>query len=144
LLSFLKTLLKVAGWLLVVSAVGAGGLVALGGHPETVSRPWSFLILWITLLQPAVLTAAVVSIFPKARRTPVFTTVWSAAVVVFAFCVLFYVAMTLARRENAFLDRSLVVSGGATVDNDLTNTGVRIAAVGPALRFFVTPADVRS
>ena len=86
----LKTVLKVVGWLFIVAAAGAAGLVLAGVSSD--AAPWygAFLVYWLILLQPAAIAAAIVSIFPKGRRTPVFTSVFWAALAVFLVCAVVY------------------------------------------------------
>lgn len=92
----MKTVLKVVGWLFIVAAAGAAGLVLAGAGAN--AAPWygDFLLYWLILLQPAVIAAAIVSIFPKGRRTPVFTSVFWAALAVFLVCAVVYFVLPLS------------------------------------------------
>lgn len=93
----LKILLAIAGWILLATALGAAGLVVAGATPPDMEWYLMFFYWWVTLLQPAVIAAAIVSIFPKGRHTPVFTPVVWATIAVLLFSVLFYLIFSLGK-----------------------------------------------
>ena len=95
-LGALKTVLKVFCWLLLITAVCALGLM-LVSPLDSAKLFDQFIVFWMVLLLPAIIVALIASIFPKARYSPVMTTVTTASIAVAFYTIIYYLVFTVDR-----------------------------------------------
>ena len=89
-----RTILKVLAWLLLITGVCAFGLM-LVSPLDTAKLFDQFIVFWMVLLLPAIMVALIASIFPKARYSPVLTTVTTASIAVAFYTIFYYWVFTV-------------------------------------------------
>ena len=86
-----RTILKVLGWLLLITGVSAFGLM-LVSPLDSAKLFDQFIIYWMSLFMPAIVVAPIALISPKARYSPVMTMVTTASIAVAVFALIYYFA----------------------------------------------------
>lgn len=91
-----RTILKVLAWLLPITGACAFGLLLVS--PLHSAKLFDqFIVYWMSLFIAAITVAPIALISPKARYSPVMTTVTTATIAVALFTLLYYFADSIDR-----------------------------------------------